>query len=129
MDARPVESLQWTPAPSEHFTGDVWFGAMSSEYGEEDVNVLGVQFSPGARTDWHSHPAGQILHVISGSGVVANAAGERIEISAGDTVTTPAGDLHWHGATPDSPMLHLSITHGGPTQWTQDKVTTDQYRE
>lgn len=100
---------------------------MSSEYGDEDVNVLGVQFSPGARTDWHSHPAGQVLHVIAGSGVVANTAGERIEISAGDTVTTPAGDLHWHGASPDSPMLHLSITHGGPTQWTPDKVTDDQY--
>jgi quercetin dioxygenase-like cupin family protein len=73
----------------EHFTGTVWFGDMASDVSEAGMKVLGVQFAPGSRTDWHSHPAGQVLHVVSGSGLVANKAGERVEISAGDTVNTP----------------------------------------
>lgn len=120
--------MAWTAAPADHFTGRVWFGAMSEPADPEDMNVLGVQFEPGARTDWHSHPAGQVLYVVSGSGHVANEAGERVDMSAGDTVTTPPNELHWHGARPDSPMMHLSITHGGATVWSEEKVSDEQYR-
>lgn len=128
MDAKLVDSMQWNPAPAEHFTGPVWFGDMSSSADETGLNVLGVQFAPGSRTDWHSHPGGQVLYVVSGSGTVANEDGERIEMAAGDTVTTPPDELHWHGATPDSPMLHLSITHGGETVWSSEKVTDTHYQ-
>jgi quercetin dioxygenase-like cupin family protein len=117
----------WVPAPREHFTGDVWFGDMSSSEDEDGQKVLGVQFAPGSRTDWHSHPAGQVLYVVSGRGTVANKAGERIEMASGDTVTTPANELHWHGASPDAPMFHLSITHGGATEWSPEKVTDEDY--
>lgn len=127
MDKKPINSLQWVPAPPEHFTGPVWFGDMASDESEAGMKVLGVQFAPGSRTDWHSHPAGQVLHVVSGSGLVANKAGERVEISAGDTVHTPPDELHWHGARHDSPMMHLSITHGGPTEWAPEKVSGDDY--
>ncbi len=127
MDKNSIGSLEWVPAPPEHFTGPVWFGEMASDGTEAGMNVLGVQFAPGSRTDWHSHPAGQVLHVVSGSGLVANEAGERVEISAGDTVNTPPDELHWHGARPDSPMMHLSITHGGATQWAPDKVDDADY--
>lgn len=128
MDKSKPESMSWRPAPAEHFTGPVWFGDMSSPEEDQGVKVLGVQFAPGSRTDWHSHPSGQVLHVISGSGVVANRDGERVGLAPGDTVTTPAGEMHWHGADPESPMLHLSITHGGATEWSDEKVTEDTYR-
>lgn len=127
MDKKAIDSLEWVPAPADHFTGTVWFGDMASGDDDADMNVLGVHFDPGSRTDWHSHPAGQVLHVVSGSGVVANKAGERVEISAGDTVNTPANELHWHGARADSPMMHLSITHGGATVWAPEKVSDDDY--
>ena len=127
MDKEASSDLTWTSAPAEHFTGDVWFGAMAAPETEEDLNVLGVQFAPGARTDWHSHPAGQVLHVVSGSGIVASEDGERVTMSAGDTVKTPPNELHWHGARHDSPMMHLSITHGGPTEWSDRKVTDEEY--
>jgi quercetin dioxygenase-like cupin family protein len=127
MDKKPIDSLEWVPAPPEHFTGTVWFGDMASDVSEAGMKVLGVQFAPGSRTDWHSHPAGQVLHVVSGSGLVANKAGERVEISAGDTVNTPPNELHWHGARSDSPMMHLSITYGGATEWDPEKVTDAEY--
>ncbi len=127
MDPTPIDGVEWAPAPAENFTGDVWFGSMSLSDDPDGLNVLGVQFSPGARTDWHYHPGGQVLHVVSGSGLVANESGERVEMAAGDTITTPPNEMHWHGANADSPMFHLSITVGGATQWAPDKVTDDQY--
>lgn len=128
MDKKSSDGLAWSQAPSENFTGRVWFGAMSEPADDDDLNVLGVQFEPGARTDWHSHPSGQVLYVVSGSGIVASRDGERVAMSAGDTVTTPANELHWHGARIDSPMMHLSITHGGATVWSEAKVTDEEYR-
>lgn len=127
MDKAAIDSISWVQAPAEHFTGDVWFGEMAKPADPDDLNVLGVQFAPGSRTDWHSHPGGQVLYVVSGSGTVANRDGERVALAAGDTVNTPANELHWHGATPDSPMLHLSITHGGATVWSEEKVSDPQY--
>jgi quercetin dioxygenase-like cupin family protein len=128
MDSKSAGSMPWVPAPSAHFTGEVWFGEMSASDDPDGLDVLGVQFDPGARTDWHSHPGGQVLYVVSGRGAVSNRDGERIEMAAGDTVTTPADELHWHGAAPDSPMMHLSITHGGATVWSDDRVSDADYR-
>ncbi len=45
----------------------------------------------------------------------------------GDTVYAPAGERHWHGAAPDSPMMHLSITYGGATEWDAEKVSDEDY--
>ncbi len=129
MDKKAADSMPWIAAPAEHFTGPVWFGDMSSTDDEEDMNVLGVQFAPGSRTDWHSHPGGQVLHVVAGRGTVMNKGGERVEMSAGDTVTTPANEMHWHGAASDSPLFHLSITHKGSTVWSTEKVSDEQYHE
>lgn len=127
MNSKEVSSMQWVPAPEEHFTGEVWFGEMSASDDPDGMNVLGVHFAPGSRTDWHSHPGGQVLYVVAGRGAVANQAGERVEMSAGDTVTTPPNELHWHGASPDSPMMHLSITHHGATVWSDEKVGDSDY--
>jgi len=127
MDQSPIDDLEWAAAPADHFTGDAWFGPMSLSEDPDGLDVLGVQFAPGARTDWHRHPGGQVLHVISGSGIVASVTGERVVMAAGDTVTTLPNDLHWHGAGPDSPLLHLSITVGGKTVWAAESVTDEQY--
>ncbi len=117
--------VKWGPAPEEHFTGRAWFGPLVEEGGP--INVLGVGFEPEARTNWHSHPGGQVLHCVSGMGVVANEAGDRVALTAGDTVEVPPGELHWHGAAVDSPMFHLSITTE-PTEWSGRAVADDEYR-
>lgn len=128
MEHQPAEDVTWTAAPEENFTGEVWFGELTRDDGPSGLVVLGVQFTPGARTGWHHHPGGQTLYVVSGSGYVANEAGERRAITPGDTVNVPAGELHWHGASPDAPMLHLSITTGGATEWSGRKVSDGEYR-
>src|SRR5690242_7549688 len=73
-----------------------------------------VNFSPGATTGWHAHDCDQILVVTGGKGFVANET-ERREIAVGDVVQIKAGERHWHGAGPDSPLSHITVTTVGST--------------
>lgn len=127
MDHRNAEERQWDPAPSEHFTGRAWFASLSNEGGDRGLNALGVWFEAGTRTGWHTHPEGQTLYVVSGAGRVASRDGSAAVIGPGDVVYAAPGDEHWHGATPGSHMLHLSLTTGGPTEWTGELVTDEDY--
>ncbi len=127
MEHLRSSQIAWEPAPDEHFTGDVWFGPLAPPVSETALNTLAVMFTPGARTAWHQHVEGQVLYVTFGSGVVANRAGVRVAVTAGDTVVIPPGEVHWHGAAATSHMVHLSLTTGGPTEWTGQKVTDDEY--
>ena len=127
MDFLPAEDIDWEDAPDEHFTGSVRFGPHYSPRDPDDLNVLGVHFSPQARTDWHSHPGGQVIYVTEGAGYVVTEAGDRAEISAGDVVHAPPGELHWHGARVNTHMVHLSLTWRGATEWAGRKVTDEEY--
>jgi quercetin dioxygenase-like cupin family protein len=66
---------------------------------------------------------GQTLHVTEGVGLVQCRAGEVVEIRPGQTVYTPPGEWHWHGAAPEHFMTHLAMWEGpgegsGPeTEW------------
>jgi quercetin dioxygenase-like cupin family protein len=73
------------------------------------VNAMRVTFEAGARTNWHTHPLGQTLHVISGAGLIALRNEPPRPIRAGDTVWIPEGVEHWHGAGPTTAMCHLAI--------------------
>jgi quercetin dioxygenase-like cupin family protein len=124
MEHKASEETHWNLSPGEHFTGTVWNSRLSEVEG--GLTMIAVQFAPGARSDWHSHPAGQVLYVVSGAGLVQTDDGSTVEISPGDVVHAPPGERHWHGARPDSPMMHLSLTTGGPTTW-EGKVSDEEY--
>ncbi len=124
MEHLTSRDRSWSPSGNEHFTGSVWNSRVVE--GEGGMTMIAVQFAPGARSDWHSHPAGQVLYVVSGSGLVQTESGETKSITPGDVVYAPAGERHWHGAAPHSPMLHLSLTTDGPTAW-DEKVSDDVY--
>jgi len=127
MQLRRGEDLAWIEGPEEWFAGEVRFGRHNEPSHETDLVVLGVSFDPGARTHWHSHPEGQVLYVLEGKAFVKTEDGEHVEAGPGDTVYAPAGELHWHGAAPDSSMTHLSITYGGATEWAGREVTDEEY--
>ena len=127
MEHKPAEDIKWVEAGDEHFTGSVFFGSLSAA-ADRSLNTLGVLFEPGARTDWHTHPEGQVLYVASGAGMVQTDDRETVRVSAGDVVYSPAGERHWHGATETSFLMHLSLTTGGETQWLSDKVNEEDYR-
>jgi quercetin dioxygenase-like cupin family protein len=90
-----------------------------------------VSFAPGARSAWHTHPAGQMLIVTAGTGWVQEEGGEKREIKPGDVIWTPPGVKHWHGATATTSMSHIAITNivdGRNVDWLE-KVSEDQYRK
>ena len=91
-----------------------------------NARVNSVMFEPGGRTYWHSHDDGQVLLVAAGRGMVATRDGEQHVLAAGDTVYAPPGEEHWHGAAPDSLLLHTAVSLG-TTRWF-DEVTPDQYK-
>jgi len=101
-------------APASRFTGDVYVNALHSGEAPSRLVAAMVRFAPGARTNWHSHPLGQALHCTDGTGIVATRDGTVIVMRPGDTVHTPPGEEHWHGATGDSMMCHLAmVEHDG----------------
>jgi len=117
-------------APAETFTGDAWLDPIVRGEGDSRIRVSVVRFAPGARNAWHCHAVGQTLHIIDGTGRVQARGGEIVEVRAGDTVYTPPGEWHWHGADPDHFMTHLAMwdapAEGPETQW-GDLVTDDEY--
>ena len=126
MEHTPSQSIKWNRQPEEHFTGKAWMSVLSRA-DDRTLNAISVLFEPGARTHWHSHPEGQVLYVTSGTGRAGTEVGGIITITAGDVVYAHPGELHWHGAAPDSPMSHLSLTTGGATVWDPRAVTPEEY--
>ena len=111
------------------FTGVVWGEVLLPHADGAGVNR--VTFAPGSRTFWHRHCGGQMLIGCAGSGwVVARDAVQADAVQAiadGTVVHAFAGEIHWHGALPDTFMSHNSIVLGGDTEWL-DEVSDEDYR-
>ena len=115
--------------PEDWFTGSVIVDGLYQQ--EEKTKGAGalVTFSPGARTAWHTHPAGQTLIVQSGLGWVQREGGPIEEIRPGDIVYFEPGEKHWHGASANKAMSHIAIQEevdGSVVTW-MEHVTDDQY--
>lgn len=130
MDIRRCGTTGSRRPPSDWFTGSVWQDPIVEAEAPARVRSAVVRFDPGARTNWHTHPLGQTLFVIAGSGL-AQKLGEPIqEIRAGDVVWIPPGEKHWHGASPNTSMTHVAIHEaldGKHVDW-MEPVTDEQYR-
>ena len=96
-------------APAETFTGDAWVDHIVRGEAPSRVRAALVRFAPGARNAWHAHAVGQTVHVTEGVGRIQARGEPVLEMRAGDTVVTPAGEWHWHGAAPERFMTHLAI--------------------
>ena len=116
--------------PVENFTGDVWLNPVFGGDGTSKLVVGLVRFTPGARTNWHSHANGQLLVCTDGLGVVGTRDGHTILLRAGESVWTPAGQEHFHGGTVENMMCHYAILDasgdGEATTWLEP-VTDQQY--
>jgi len=70
-----------------------------------------VTFNPGARLNFHTHALEQVLYVTYGAGIVATEKEEHI-VTPGTVILIPPGEVHWHGATEDTPFSHVAIFRG-----------------
>ena len=122
--SRPIRQ-----APAENFTGSARVEMLFEARDGSHASGGSVTFEPGARTAWHSHPGGQILIITAGTGRVQRWGDPIEEIRAGDVVRIPAGQKHWHGASPRASMTHLAITEprdGMSVHW-MEPVSDEQY--
>jgi quercetin dioxygenase-like cupin family protein len=129
MEIRAAGTVPSKRASPDSFTGNVWQDPIIEAPAPARVRAGRVSFEPGARTAWHTHPLGQTLHVLSGVGRIQVWGGPMRIIRAGDTVWIPPGEKHWHGAGPDTGMVHLALQEaqdGVHVDWLEH-VTDEQY--
>jgi quercetin dioxygenase-like cupin family protein len=107
-DVKIIEP-QTAKGAAEWFTGDVHPTIVLSGEEPSRVRMGSVHFPPGARTAWHSHAVGQYLHIVEGKALLQERGGDVVELHPGQTVYTGPGLEHWHGATPDTFMVHLAV--------------------
>jgi len=116
--------------PADYFTGTVRIDAPFSGAAPARVGGATVTFEPGARTAWHTHPLGQTLIVLSGSGRAQRDGGPVEDIRAGDIIWFEPGEKHWHGASATTAMTHIAIAEaldGKVVDW-MEKVSDEQYQ-
>jgi 4-carboxymuconolactone decarboxylase len=114
---------------TENFSGDTWVQMLTVDGENFDAMSYNVTFAPGSRTDWHSHPGGQILYCLSGEGRYQEEGKAIQQLKAGDVVEIKPDVVHWHGAAPDQEFVHLGIStqlSKGPATW-YGEVTDEQY--
>src|SRR4051812_37021012 len=115
---------------AEYFTGSVRIDPLFEAAAPSRTSGGSVTFEPGARSAWHTHPAGQTLIVTAGSGWVQQWGGKMQEMKPGDVVRIPPGVKHWHGATDKTAVAHIAIQEaidGKAVEWLEH-VTDEQYK-
>lgn len=115
---------------AEYFTGIVHVESPFKSPGPAPVAGARVTFEPGARSNWHTHPCGQTLIVVSGLGWHQCESEPKEEIRPGDVITCAPGKKHWHGATDKTAMTHIAIqeadANGKVVDW-MERVSDEQF--
>lgn len=113
---------------NSNFIGNAWLKMLVVDDSLNRNSVGNVTFEPGARTNWHSHPNGQIILALEGEGYYQEKGSKKKILRKGDVVKCPANLPHWHGASADKEFIQIAITSriNGPTEWL-GAVTDEEY--
>ena len=117
--------------PAEYFTGSVSVASPFKGTGDARLGGATVTFQPGAHTNWHTHPLGQLLIVTAGRGWVQVDGEPAKPIAPGDTVFISPGVRHWHGAARDTALTHVAVSEaldGTSVTWLE-AVADDLYNK
>lgn len=129
MEIKTCGTIETKPGPETWFSGTVWHERLVEPTSPARAAVGLVRFAPGGRTAWHTHPLGQTLYVVAGTGRAQSWGGPVRIIRAGDVVQFAPGEKHWHGAGPTTLMEHIAIQEsvdGKAVDWLE-YVSADQY--
>jgi quercetin dioxygenase-like cupin family protein len=113
---------------SDNFTGIAYLQMLIAADSLNPTAIGSVTFEPGARSKWHSHPAGQILLAIDGVGYYQEKGQPKKILRKGDAIKCPPNVPHWHGASADTAFVQIAITgrEKGETVWLE-AVTDSVY--
>ncbi|MCY1719553.1 cupin domain-containing protein [Prolixibacteraceae bacterium Z1-6] len=116
---------------SPNFAGTVWLQMMGANDSTLHARFGNVTFEPKARTNWHSHPGGQVLFITEGKGYYQALGQPARLLKKGDVVEIPRNVVHWHGATPDSEFAHIAVslnTDDGGAVWIRPVMEEEYYK-
>ncbi|RZK38911.1 MAG: cupin domain-containing protein [Pedobacter sp.] len=119
------------PLSNDWFTGNAFLYPLVSKDKNNEFSAGSVTFEPGAKTNWHTHPKGQVLIVIEGNGFYQEQGSSAQPIKKGDIVNIPENVTHWHGASATTKMVHIAITNfkdGTQVMWLHP-VSNEEYNE
>jgi quercetin dioxygenase-like cupin family protein len=124
---------QTSKGPSERFIGNVHPTIVFAGEEPSRARMASVHFEPGAHTAWHKHAVGQYIHVVEGTAFMQERWGTKNVLKPGDTVYTEPDVEHWHGASPDTFMVHLVVWEapqdgGEETTWLEH-ITDEEYNK
>ena len=131
MNITRIGSKPSMKGPEDWFTGSVRIDPLFDANDARRGAAATVTFEPGARTAWHTHPLGQTLIILSGSGWVQKDGESIQEVHPGDVVWIEPNEKHWHGATTTNGMSHIAIQEnkdGKVVDW-MEKVSDQQYNK
>ncbi|MBL7722962.1 MAG: carboxymuconolactone decarboxylase family protein [Chitinophagaceae bacterium] len=114
---------------NNNFIGNAYLYQMIMPDSLNPTMVGCVTFEPGARSNWHRHPGGQILVIVDGTGYYQEQGSPKRIIKKGESIKCPPNIPHWHGASKKEQLIQIAITNNqnGPTVWLQP-VTEEEYR-
>ena len=96
---------------NDWFTGNAFLTPLLAKDKNNEFAMGSVTFEEGARTNWHTHPKGQVLIVTEGEGFYQEKGKPARNIKKGDVVNIPENVEHWHGASAKSKLVHIAITN------------------
>ncbi|MBS7566709.1 cupin domain-containing protein [Mucilaginibacter sp. Bleaf8] len=120
----------YKPAPAEYFTGKAYLKSFVQPDDNTNCIISDVLFEPGTRNNWHTHGSNQILMIKEGTCYYQEEGKPVQKIEAGGVINILPGVKHWHGASPDTAMIHTAIginTEKGIVNWLEP-VTDEQYK-
>lgn len=127
MDVIRGNDVPFEVRPEHTVSGTVWNKWYRKPVDDDDILVAEVYFSPGGRSRWHRHVRGHVLYVTDGLGLIAERGEAPRRLAKGDVVILRDDVWHWHGATPDTMLVHFAVTPSQPNEW-GEKVTDEEYR-
>ncbi|RZJ48775.1 MAG: cupin domain-containing protein [Flavobacterium sp.] len=96
---------------NDWFTGNAFLTPLLAKDKNNEFAIGSVSFDAGARTNWHTHPKGQVLIVTEGNGFYQEKGKQAQPLKKGDVVNIPENVEHWHGATANNNFTHIAITN------------------
>jgi 4-carboxymuconolactone decarboxylase len=115
---------------ADNHTGAIWLNELSQPDSILNYSIAFATYAPGAKLDWHIHPAGQTLLITEGTGYYQEKGKPVQIIHKGDVIKCLPGVAHWHAASPGSDFAYIAVTpaQNGKTKWLQ-RVTDEEYKQ
>ena len=114
---------------TDNHTGTIWLNELSKPDSVLNYSIAVATYAPGAKLDWHIHPAGQVLVITDGTGYYQERGKPKQILHKGDVIKCSPGIEHWHGASPESNFAYFAVTPAqkGKTIWLK-RVTDEEYK-